>query len=106
MNNDLETQIENVKEIIELRDACLRLGNNPDFKKVILEGFCEKEALRYLQATVDGNLSEAQKADSLAMAQASSYLKLWLRVQVLMGNSGERELEELRTALSEVSNEH
>ncbi len=43
---ELEISIKQAKEVKDLGNALNRLYNNPDFKKVILTGYFEKEAVR------------------------------------------------------------
>lgn len=63
----LDQQLENInvteaqaKEMIEIREALLRLNNNADFKKIILEQYFKKEPERI--AILTGRLSHDEKA--------------------------------------------
>lgn len=65
MNNETEMQEleetvrlteEYAKEFGDLSDALERLEKNPDFKKVILEGYFEKNASRLVLLRADGNI--------------------------------------------------
>lgn len=97
----LEQQLKNAKQLVEQRRLALRLSQNRDFRKLILEEFCEKEAARYVQNSANPALGADERADSLAIAQASGHLKRWLSVQVQMGAHAEREIEDLETALEQ-----
>lgn len=97
----LENQLANSKELIERRQMALRLAKNTDFKKLVLEGFCLEEAARYVQASGDPALSAEERADALAMAQASGHLKRFLSVTVQMGAHCERDLPDLEQALAD-----
>ena len=44
--NAIEISIEDAKANIKMKDAFVRLQNNPDFKVVIEKGFLEKHAVR------------------------------------------------------------
>lgn len=63
----------------------LRLATNPDFRKLILEGFCQVEAASYVQSSGDPALDDRSRADALAIAQASGHFKRWMQVQIAMG---------------------
>lgn len=83
----LEKNIEQQKLLVEMRDAALRLGENRDFRKLILNGFCTTEAARYVQESGDPLLEPNERADALAMAQASGHLKRFIAVTINMGNT-------------------
>ena len=94
----LEQQKANFQLLIERRELALKLYNNRDFRKLILEHFCLNDAARYVQESADPMLPEQQRADALAMAQASGHLKRYLSLCVLMGAdalSKSSELEEM-----------
>lgn len=99
----LEQHIVEQKRIAEMADIAVRLNDNPDFRKLILEGFCLTEAARYVQCSGDPALGKEERQDALNMAQASGHLKRFLSVTVLMGNEADksildaqRQIEELR----------
>lgn len=100
---EMETHIEQQKEISAFADAVMRLQDNPDFRLVINEGFMLHQAARYAQESGDPALQPHQRQDALNMAQASGHLKRFLSVSVVMGNmaddsivSAQQELAELR----------
>lgn len=97
----LENQLEGIKELTERRERALRLSNNADFKKLILDEFCIQECARYAQASADPALKENERADALALAQAAGHLRRFLSVTVQMGNQAESQLQELEEALSQ-----
>lgn len=97
----LEQQLDGAKKLIEFRRLALRLSQNRDFKKLILEEFCEKECARYAQNSSNPALGVDERADCLGIAQAAGHLKRWLSVQVQMGAHAEREIADLETALEE-----
>lgn len=86
----LEKQLEDSKVLIERRQTALRLADNPDFRKLILDEFCVKEAARYVHTSADPAIGDRERADALAMAQASGHLKRFLSVVVQMGAHAER----------------
>jgi hypothetical protein len=98
---ELEQHMENAKLLVDRRNMALRLANNPDFKKLILDGFCLHEAARYAQASADPALKVEERADALAMAQASGHLKRFLSVTVQMGAHSEHDMPNIEAALAE-----
>lgn len=60
----IEDSIKENRKVVELGDALVRLTNNRDFKKVILEGYFEKEAVRlvHLKASSEMQSEARQKA--------------------------------------------
>ena len=97
----LERQLAGQKELIEHQKMLHRLLNNRDFKKLILDEFCTKECARYAQLSADPDLTETQRADSIATAQAAGHLRRWIQVKNLMGNSAESSLPALEAELEE-----
>lgn len=92
-----------LEHAVRIRDAALRLQTNADFKLVITEGFMLQEAARYAQASGDPMLSATDRADSMAMAQASGHLKRYLHVVVLIGDKSESDLPDLDRELVNAS---
>jgi hypothetical protein len=97
----LETQLENAKILIERRDLALKLSNNRDFKKLILEDFCVTESARLVHQSGDPALSLEQRADALNMAQAAGHLRRYLSMMIRMGDNAESSLKDLEETLAE-----
>lgn len=95
----LEKQLAEGKLAQEKRAIALKLYNNPDFKKLILEEFCVNECARYAQLSADPSLGPVERADALALAQASGHLKRFLSVVVTIGNQAQRLEDELEEAI-------
>lgn len=101
----LEEQKDSFKEAIELRDCALRLHENADFKKLILNKFMLEECARYVQVSADPALKPENRADALAIAQAAGHLKRYLSIVVQMGNHAENSMVRLDEAIDDVRNE-
>jgi len=99
--SELEQQQDAAKILVERRQMALRLYKNPDFKKLILDEFCTQDAARYVQASADPSLKPDERADALAIAQASGHLKRYLSVTVQMGFHAENTMPDLEAALEE-----
>ena len=95
----LEKQLEDSKQAIARRELALKLYNNPEFKKLIIDEFCTTECARYAQLSADPSMGANERADSLAMAQASGHLRRFLSVIVSMGNQAERMLPDLEAEI-------
>jgi len=98
---DLEQGIKDAEELIGRRKMALKLSDNHDFRKLILEDYMVTEAARLVQLSADPALDAMQRADALAMAQATGHLKRYLSMMVQMGYAAERELPEIQAALDE-----
>ena len=96
----LEEQLSGTKDAIERRDRALRLYNNPDFKKLLLDEYCVQECARYAQLSADPALDDRQRADALAIAQAAGHLRRFLSMCIQLGNSAERSIPELEEAIA------
>lgn len=97
----LEKQQDDIRALLERRQMALRLHQNPDFRKLILEEFCTQESARYAHSSADPALAAEQRADSLALAQAGGHLKRWLSITVRMADVAEGNLADLEEALAQ-----
>ena len=97
----LENQKTQAKELIARREAAIRLHSNPDFKKLIVDGFMLEEAARYVQLSQDPSLEPHQQTDALRLAQASGHLKRFLQVTIQLGNTAEGEMGDLDEMIEE-----
>lgn len=82
------------KILVDARDRAIALSTNPDFKKLILDGFCTTEAARYVQESCDPMLAPHMREDALAMAQASGHLKRFLSLTIQIGNTAANNMQE------------
>lgn len=101
----LEQQLKDAKELVARRDLALRLGQNRDFQKLILEDFIVTEAARLVGQSADPALDPHQRADALNMAQAAGHLKRYLSMMVRMGNTAEEDVPQIEAAIAEARSE-
>lgn len=87
---------------ITLRDQILKLTDNFEFRKVILEEFFEKEAARLIRAAGDPNLDQKQRDDCLQMAMATGHVQRFLSANIQMGNRAEENNFQADEALAEL----
>jgi len=99
---DLEQGIKDAEELIGRRQMALKLSENREFRKLILEDFVVTEAARLVQLSADPALNVQQRADALSMAQATGHLKRYLSMMIQMGYQAERELPQMQNALDEL----
>lgn len=102
---ELEQYKKDQQVLVEMRDAALRLSENRDFRKLILEGFCLHEAARYVQESGDPMLNSEQRADALHMAQASGHLKRFLSLTIVMGNTAANNVRQADQELDVIRSE-
>ena len=57
---EIELNIEQAKRIIENGKALDRLFNNPDFRKIIVDGYLREEAVRLVHLKSDPNLASSE----------------------------------------------
>lgn len=87
----LEASIAQNKEQAELKNAVIRLSTNRDFKKVILEGYFEKEAIRLVHARSSAAMQTPDKQQRiLDQMDAISNLRDYLDTVVQMGELAEK----------------
>lgn len=65
--NQLESSIKESRKVVDLGDALARLKTNRDFKKVILEGFFEQEAVRLVHLKADSNMQSPESQKSILL---------------------------------------
>lgn len=99
--NQLELQQEEFKKRLERRELALRLSNNREFKKLILDGFCREDCAQYAQLSQDPALGEKEQLDALRISQAAGHLRRYLSVIVTMGNQAEGQMAALEEAIAE-----
>ena len=88
----LEDEIEQAKELVNRRNAAIKLSKNPEFRQLFLKEYFEVEAARLVQLSADPALDLQQRADALNMAQATGHAKRYLSMCYQMGGVAEREL--------------
>lgn len=97
----LEQQLKDAKELVAVRDLALKLGQNFEFRKLILEDFIVNEAARLVAQSADPNLDEVGQKAALGMAQAAGHLKRYLSFIVVRGNTAEADIPVIENALVE-----
>lgn len=99
----IELSIKQAKETLEMGKAFERLLVNRDFRKIIIEGYFEQEAIRLVHLKADTNMQGAEQQKSIiqqmdAVGALNAYLTtLQYRVNMAKKSleSDEQMLEEL-----------
>ncbi|HEY7823552.1 MAG TPA: hypothetical protein VIG24_11980 [Acidimicrobiia bacterium] len=101
--NQLEASIEGHRQTRDIGKAIERLRNNVDFKRVVLSGYLEQEAIRLVQARTDPSMqTDRQQADLIRQMDGIACFRDYLRVQLMLADRADgaiEEAEELRTQL-------
>lgn len=100
----IEQNIKEAQKIKDLGDALARLMTNRDFKKVIQEGYFEKEAVRLVHLKADTSMqSDDSQKSILTQIDGIGNLSQYLRTVEHLGRmaaksiaSDEAELAEIR----------
>lgn len=103
----LENNIRESKKLVDMGEALDRLMSNRDFKKVILEGFFEKEAIRLVHLKGDINMQSAESQKSIltqidAIATLNHYFQT-VRFKAGMASKAIVSDEETRDELNQES---
>ena len=106
IDNELQQIESNLKRnavLTDLGNALARLKGNRDFKKVILEGFFEDEAIRLVHLKADPNMQSEQSQKSIttqmdAIGNLSQYLAT-LQFKAGMAQKAKASDEEMRDEL-------
>lgn len=103
--NDYLDQIEYFKKILKQEEAFNRLINNPDFKEIILEGFCEKEALECNMMRNDHLAEDARRQQAELFLNASSGFRLWLRAKLATFAGAHMQIDRAQNELQAANSE-
>lgn len=103
MIEEVELSISQAKELVEKKDAVLRLTENKDFIKVITEGYFEKEASRLVLLKADDSMQgDTEQLNITKSIDAIGYLRKYLGTIIQFGRMAERDIlsaEETRQEL-------
>jgi hypothetical protein len=100
--NELESYISSKKEIVSFADTLDRLRKNPDFIKIIEEGYFKEEAIRLVAFTGSHAYTGQTKIDTDAEIQAIGKLRHYFYSINRNGNKALAEIDEAREAVVEI----
>lgn len=102
---EMEEYVSNLEKLIEEKKQAENLIHNPDFQKLILNNYCKRECIRYLQLALCDNITKEARDDSLAMAEDTAKLSLFLNNVLQFGTIAERDIKEAREVLAQLESE-
>lgn len=102
----IERNIEKAKVVLDFSAALERLRGNRDFKKVVLEGYFEQEAIRLVHLKSDPNMQAPAIKQSIesqidAIGQLSQFFSTVLQKAAMAG----RQIEADQTTIEELAAE-
>lgn len=102
----VELSIESAKKAVDMRDSLIALTKNKHFKKVISEGYFEKEASNLVLSRGEPALqTEEDQADLLSSIDAIGNFRQYLIKTMQFGNTAEKSLKEHETTKEELLQE-
>ena len=102
----VELSIEQAKEMIAQADSVERLYKNRDFKKVILEGYFEKEPVRLVKAKANPALATEETQNRIDKEIIGiGILEQYFYKTLTLGNQAKNSLVEYESMLEELRNE-
>lgn len=100
---EIELGLEHANEMVEMGKSIDRLYKNKDFKRVILNGYFEKEAIRLVQLKADPNMQSPEKQQSIIKGiDAIGSLQYFLFLQAQFAARAKQDIEEAEHALDEL----
>lgn len=100
----IEDSIKENRKIVELGDALTRLTNSRDFKKVVLEGYFEKEAIRLVHLKASPEMqSEARQKAIISDIDSIGAFHEYLRTLEFQANMARKAIGEDEEMLAELN---
>jgi len=98
--HELETTIEDLREIVARKNAAIKLESNRDYKKLILDGLFKEEAARLVSLSAEPSMF--READLIMESiRAISHFQQYMRAIIQMGTVAENNLAEHMEMLEE-----
>jgi hypothetical protein len=102
----VEVSIESAKEAVEKRKSVHRLTKNKDFKRIVLDGYFEKEAIRLVLLKADPNFQTTEsQADLIKQMDSVGAFRNYLHTLIQLGEMSARALEEDEETLADLRSE-
>jgi len=103
---EIQLDIDDAKEIIAMSDALGRLEHNPDFDKVIYEGYIKEEAVRLVGLKAAPEMgSEDQQRMILKDIDGIGALQQYFRRVHIFAHQARMSIESAENALDEIAEE-
>jgi len=103
---EISLSIDQAKAFIERREMLKRLEKNKDFKKLIMTGYLEEEAVRLVGLLMDGEMQEDQDQEMIKRElYAISSLRIFFNNVYAIAGQMEAKIERSEKVLDEVRTE-
>jgi hypothetical protein len=103
---EISFSIDQAKQFIEKREILKRLETNEDFKKLIMDEYLEKEAVRLVSLLMDNEMQGEQEQDMISKElYAISSLRLFFRNIYGLAAQMESKIERSEKVLDELRTE-
>lgn len=99
---ELQNHLKLLNTQVDLKKKTERLMDNPDFKAVILDGFCRDEMQRNMGLAVCDKLPADTRDLCNQLAKASAALHNYLNVNIQLGINAEEDIEAVNTRIEEL----
>ena len=90
------------QKIVDQCNDIAKLVESRLFRKVILEGFCRDEVIRYVGLSADPALNQNQRDDALRMAHAGGLLKRWIQIAAQQRETSLQSIADYQADLNEL----
>lgn len=102
----LERNIKKAKEVVEFGAALERLRSNRDFKRVILEGYFNEEAIRLVHLKADPNMQSPDTQRSIVgQMDAIGALNQYFTTALQKVSMASRQIEADQETIEEMASE-
>ena len=107
MYEELKVTEEQAKDAIELRECVIRLYDNPDFKKLILEDLFSNEAKRLVFVKADMSIRQNESVLKAVEDRITTIgeLNQYFRNVIAMGNQMEARLQQAKADIENFESE-
>ena len=104
---DIDERIKQLEDQIELHKALERLHENEDFKKVVLDGYFEKESARVFDMlTIPSNLKRDQLQNLMDMMSAIRNVKGYFKTVIVNASMAPEQIDEEREFRKEITKQN
>lgn len=86
-------------------DKLQKLLDSPDFREVIVDGFCESEVARYMFASTNDAFKPEMREDFINRARSGSFLRRWMDEQIADGMQKAHAIETLDASIEQLLRE-
>lgn len=100
----MEVSLEHAKELVERKRQAEKLGSNREFKKLILDGYCQQEAARLVSLSGDPQMKE-HRDEIFADIEAIGRFQAFLRTTIQIGRQAEAEIADYEFEIDALRNE-